>query len=612
MNKIQRPIVVLICLLTVLRGFSANYKILELNKAGGDGACVLTAKTGSTGIAAGTTEIPYNTVVTLTVTPSSGYYLQSLSYEEVTDLGGAQSRIHRAPTFQMPHIITLQHADAHYGGDYTFNMPDNNVIVTATFAQLSSIADNNPNTAITISIGSTPITYDGLVHPLIVKDEKDNNNPVTLIQGTDYQIASMTLNAVSTGENHTIQRAGEYIVNIEGIGKYQGTKTSSTLTIGKKALKITAKNQTYTYSVGGTIANGTGQVTIDNTDGLVSGDALSSITLTQSTTNATGATPGTIKITGATTNYGIANYETTFEDGTLVINPLPVGETASGTKAVVSLTGPTTDATTGIKYYNHDGGTHVPTVTVTHNSNPLTVNLDYTLATTATFIPDPIDNIKPDIYTITVTFTGNYSGTLTAKYQIKKKLTLDNTHRWMTYYDPYYTISVPDNDDFDVYTIGDINATSGISADERYYLPKNVPMLIYRKSDTNLQFFPELIESCPDGTSSNAAFCGAYNYTGVGVTVSSITEEGKDIWILLDDQFIRTNSGTIPNGKCYLKLSKNGFSVPSLALSRKTTGINPIEYQETKDDTIYDLSGRLVTNPKKGLYIQNGKKIVIR
>ena len=608
MNKIQRPIVVLICLLTVLRGFSANYKILELNKAGGDGECELTAKKGSTDITAGTTEIPYNAVVTLTVTPSSGYYLQSLSYEEVTDLGGAQSRIHRAPTFQMPHIITLQNADAHYGGNYTFNMPDNNVIVTATFAQLSSIADENPNTTITISIGSTPITYDGQVRPLIVKDEKDSNNPVILTQGTDYRITGMTLNGESTGSDYTIKRAGEYIVNIEGIGKYQGAKTSSALTIGKKALKITAKNQTYTYSVGGTITNGTGQVTIDNTDGLVSGDALSSITLTQSTTNVTDN--GTIVITDATTNYGIANYETTFVAGTLVINPLAVGDTSTGTKAVVTLTGPTTDATTGIKYYNHDGDAHVPTVAVTHGSNTLSPDTDYDLAVTGTFFPDAIDNIKPDIYTITVTFKGNYSGSMTTKYQIKKALVLSNTHKWMTYFDPDYNIYVPENNDFDVFTVGDINAITGLSLVKRYYIPKNVPMMIYRKSNSNFNFYPELVESCPSEITSNAFFKGV----GVegGTEVTSLTESGYDIWILKDDQFIRTNSGIIQYGKCYLKLSSSGFSVPSLSLSRKATGISPIMYDKTEDDTIYDLSGRRVSNPQKGLYIQNGKKIVIR
>lgn len=87
MKKIQRYVFTMACLLTGLGGYADSFKINELNVTYG----TLTAKMGETNIIAGTTEIPFNTVVTLTVTPTSGYYLQSLTYEEVTDLGQAQA-----------------------------------------------------------------------------------------------------------------------------------------------------------------------------------------------------------------------------------------------------------------------------------------------------------------------------------------------------------------------------------------------------------------------------------------------------------------------------------------------------------------------------------------
>ena len=37
-----------------------------------------------------------------------------------------------------------------------------------------------------------------------------------------------------------------------------------------------------------------------------------------------------------------------------------------------------------------------------------------------------------------------------------------------------------------------------------------------------------------------------------------------------------------------------------------------IEVKEVNDDSFYDLSGRRVAKPTKGLYIMNGKKIVVR
>ncbi len=42
------------------------------------------------------------------------------------------------------------------------------------------------------------------------------------------------------------------------------------------------------------------------------------------------------------------------------------------------------------------------------------------------------------------------------------------------------------------------------------------------------------------------------------------------------------------------------------------TGINSVETKAPVSDVTYDLSGRQVNNPSKGLYIQNGKKVVIR
>ena len=41
----------------------------------------------------------------------------------------------------------------------------------------------------------------------------------------------------------------------------------------------------------------------------------------------------------------------------------------------------------------------------------------------------------------------------------------------------------------------------------------------------------------------------------------------------------------------------------------KPVGIEDIK-NETMDNAVYDLSGRRVQNPKHGLYIQNGKKLI--
>ena len=158
-------------------------------------------------------------------------------------------------------------------------------------------------------------------------------------------------------------------------------------TINKAALTITAKAQTVNY--GTAITQGTGQTT---TSGLVSGDALTAITLTQSTTNVPG---GVITPSAGATTKGIGNYSVTYNTGTLTINKVAMTYTApsgatrtyngsaqqivsggsagggsiyyatSSAGASSSTTVPTkTDASTGYDVYwkavpdsNHNGGT---------------------------------------------------------------------------------------------------------------------------------------------------------------------------------------------------------------------------------------------------------------
>ena len=54
-----------------------------------------------------------------------------------------------------------------------------------------------------------------------------------------------------------------------------------------------------------------------------------------------------------------------------------------------------------------------------------------------------------------------------------------------------------------------------------------------------------------------------------------------------------------------------GMAAPFLAIDGEATGIQNIE-RTLNDGLFYDLSGRRVENPTKGLYIHNGKKVVIK
>ncbi len=92
--------------------------------------------------------------------------------------------------------------------------------------------------------------------------------------------------------------------------------------------------------------------------------------------------------------------------------------------------------------------------------------------------------------------------------------------------------------------------------------------------------------------------------------------------VLSGGAFHPLTSGVIAAGKAYLPYANitggDPFAGGAPALSivfggSETTGINSIENgQLTIDNSVYDLQGRRVAQPKKGLYIVNGKKVIVK
>lgn len=84
--------------------------------------------------------------------------------------------------------------------------------------------------------------------------------------------------------------------------------------------------------------------------------------------------------------------------------------------------------------------------------------------------------------------------------------------------------------------------------------------------------------------------------------------------------FLVDSEITIPAGKAYLDAGEVIVN-PSRSLNlnfddNETTGINAIDVENTrtevKDNVYYNLNGQRVANPSKGLFIVNGKKVIIK
>ena len=106
--------------------------------------------------------------------------------------------------------------------------------------------------------------------------------------------------------------------------------------------------------------------------------------------------------------------------------------------------------------------------------------------------------------------------------------------------------------------------------------------------------------------------------TGNELKVSDGTVKGNGkIYVLakVDDNvrfYKLKNDSPVPAGKAYLQV--DGTNVPEfLDFEENTTGIDAVRGQkEEVRGEFYNLAGQRVAQPTKGLYIVNGKKVVIK
>lgn len=558
MNKIQKLIVTLVCLLTVVVGHAANYKITALSKVG-DGTVAL--KTSSDAdITVGTTEIAENEKVKIVVAPNSGFYLDNIVLKHVVDLGQAETRVVGPSVVGKTVISRNTDYAVHFGGTYEFYMPTNHVEIEVTFTACTDIEP------VISSIALDGTTYNGSTHSIVV-------NTGSLIEGKDFSVAWTYPTGFSDVKN-----VGTYRASITGIGIYKGSKTSDNLTISAKAITVTANSMsktyrdsdpTFTYSASGLIGSDgfTGALTRD------SGEDVSTYNITQGTLSAG------------------ANYSISFTGATFTILARNVTSSAS--------------ITLDHESFDYDDSEHKALVSsITDKNGSVAIGTDdYSVSYgTAGEYHETADYIASDIYSMTITFKRNYSGSKTVYYQIKK--CINPVVGWSTYCESEVNMAVPEG--ITAYTVTSCSNTA-VVIESRSYIKKGVPMIINRASGTD-NLYATLVK--PSDTNLNGiASVADFKCADTDINVSTLA---NPIWILVDEYFVRSKSGTLSQGKCYLALSTP--SAARLFMSRGTTAIDDSLKDIVEDSHWYTLDGRRLQEPptRKGIYIVNGKKVVIK
>jgi hypothetical protein len=94
--------------------------------------------------------------------------------------------------------------------------------------------------------------------------------------------------------------------------------------------------------------------------------------------------------------------------------------------------------------------------------------------------------------------------------------------------------------------------------------------------------------------------------------LASNPSEGIFNYILNGDTFKAANGKNVGKGKAYLQLSKAATARPLIFEGEDVTGISQIENGKLRVENYFNLAGQRVAQPTKGLYIVNGKKVLVK
>lgn len=216
------------------------------------------------------------------------------------------------------------------------------------------------------------------------------------------------------------------------------------------------------------------------------------------------------------------------------------------------------------------------------------------------------------------------------KYRAEKMLELTADHEWKTYYAKeiyldYDGITEKSIDGFkvigaDVYNITATNPNAGtitlsaISTD----MPKEQPVLLRTKNDAQKIYLSSLRYEVAgwNGGTSATEFVGAAEAT-------TIDGAAYDYFVLNNEEFVKVDENpadaankVIPAHRSWLQYTDGSY--PALARMRfvfdEADAIEALTAEDVKNGEWYDLNGRKLDNApvRKGLYIFNGRKVVIK
>ena len=425
----------------------------------------------------------------------------------------------------------------------------------------------------TITLSKESFDYNGETQKPDITSVKDGETALTLDK--DYTVTNEGGKDVNT-----------YTVTITGTGNYTGTATKN-FTINKANAEITkaptAKTLTYTSTAqalveAGTVSAGTLKYskTIDGT-------------FAEAIPEETNAGTYTVyyKVDGNENYNGIEASET--NKVSVTINPATITGVTLTESALV---------------YNGESQT-VEIATVTAGTLVLTnENTDFAK------VFDISGNSATERGTHTVTITAkensNFTGSATADFSIKyrtaslEEFEFEAGQTFGTFYSPEENLELPET--IKAYIISGVSGNS-VTLTELNYIPMGVPVLVEKieGTATRPEANPETTDNMLKYASENA----------------SLNRSAGTLYVLYNGMFVRATNNTVAVQNVYLQVpvsTPNSARTLSIKGGDGTTAIESVDWIESSDtDRWYDMQGRRIERPTKtGIYLNNGKKVVIK
>lgn len=217
--------------------------------------------------------------------------------------------------------------------------------------------------------------------------------------------------------------------------------------------------------------------------------------------------------------------------------------------------------------------------------------------------PVTYDGIKPVVYVVDEDQDFVSPGTDIQHATVRLKRTLSKDH-WNTLTVPFGMTMAGRIREYD-YADGNtmrFKDAAGIEAGKPYLV----------KPDETVEN-PVLTDVTLTAAAPQTVTSGGYSFVG-RYSPTELATDKTELFLKSDGHLCYAAAGNarMPGARAYFKVPE-GQQVRLLADDADVTGIASTRQHETTADssTLYDLQGRRVTQPKKGVYVRDGKKVII-